>query len=80
MWMLPVLQSLDKALKSALRSDLEDASLALLMMPSHFDAYLLRKATKVHILYTSMCCSLTADRFTGLLFYITTAWDNVDGY
>ncbi|XP_070780487.1 annexin A1-like [Enoplosus armatus] len=39
-------KDLDKALKSALRSDLEDISLALLMPPTHFDAYLLRKATK----------------------------------
>lgn len=37
---------LDKALKSVLRSDLEDISLALLMDSIHFDAYLLRKATK----------------------------------
>lgn len=37
---------LDKALKSALRSDLEDVSLALLMTPAHFDAFQLRKATK----------------------------------
>uniref|UniRef100_H3CI33 Annexin n=1 Tax=Tetraodon nigroviridis TaxID=99883 RepID=H3CI33_TETNG len=37
---------LDKDLKSCLRSDLEDVSLALLM-PAHFDAYQLRKATKV---------------------------------
>ncbi|KAM9338259.1 annexin A1-like [Symphorus nematophorus] len=37
---------LDKDLKKALRSDLEDVSLALLMQPTHFDAYLLRKATK----------------------------------
>ena len=44
-----VLQKLDKALKSVLRSDLEDVSLALLMMPGQFDAYLLRKATKVNI-------------------------------
>lgn len=42
-----VLQKLDKALKSSLRSDLEDVSLALLMSPAHFDAYLFRKATKV---------------------------------
>lgn len=50
-WILSVcLQSLDKALKSALRSDLEDVSLALLMTPPQFDAYLLRKATKVGIL------------------------------
>lgn len=41
-------QRLDKALESSLRSDLEDVSLALLMPPAHFDAYLLRKATKVH--------------------------------
>ncbi|KAM4527153.1 annexin A1-like [Odontesthes bonariensis] len=39
-------RKLDKDLKSALRSDLEDVSLALLMMPGQFDAYLLRKATK----------------------------------
>lgn len=37
---------LDTALKSALRSDLEDVSLALLMTPAHFDAYQFRKATK----------------------------------
>ncbi|XP_040013792.1 annexin A1-like [Xiphias gladius] len=37
---------LDTALKKALRSDLEDVTLALLMAPAHFDAYLLRKATK----------------------------------
>lgn len=42
-----VLQRLDEALKSSLRSDLEDVSLALLMSPAHFDAYLFRKATKV---------------------------------
>lgn len=40
-------QKLEKALRSSLRSDLEDVSLALLMSPAHFDAYLLRKATKV---------------------------------
>ncbi|XP_037607804.1 annexin A1-like [Sebastes umbrosus] len=39
-------ESLERALKSALRSDLEDVSLALLMTPAQFDAYLLRKATK----------------------------------
>ncbi|XP_073334576.1 annexin A1-like [Pagrus major] len=39
-------ERLDKDLKSALRSDLEDVSLALIMSPAHFDAYLLRKATK----------------------------------
>ncbi|XP_061554319.1 annexin A1-like [Phycodurus eques] len=39
-------QSLNRALKSALRSDLEDISLALLMPPAHFDAYLIRDATK----------------------------------
>ncbi|KAK9532820.1 hypothetical protein VZT92_010187 [Zoarces viviparus] len=37
---------LDKDLKSVLRSDFEEISLALLMDPIHFDAYLLRKATK----------------------------------
>lgn len=78
-----MLQSLDKALKSALRSDLEDVSLALLMTPTHFDAYLLRNATKVHILYLyiSKCQSLSVTvHFTGLLFYITTAWDYVNGF
>lgn len=77
-----VLQSLDKALKSALRSDLEDTTLALLMTPAHFDAYLLRRATKVHnlYLYISKCRSLTVTvHFTGLLLYITTAWDYVNG-
>lgn len=39
-------ERLDRALKSALRSDLEDVCLALLMMPAHFDAHVLRKATK----------------------------------
>ncbi|XP_042365544.1 annexin A1-like [Plectropomus leopardus] len=39
-------QKLDEALQSVLRSDLEDISLALLMTPAHFDAYLLRRATK----------------------------------
>ncbi|XP_070706712.1 annexin A1-like isoform X2 [Pempheris klunzingeri] len=39
-------ERLDKALKSALRSDLEDVSLALLMTPAEFDACMLRKATK----------------------------------
>ncbi|XP_008287262.1 annexin A1-like [Stegastes partitus] len=39
-------KSLEADLKSALRSDLEDVSLALLKPPAHFDAYLLRKATK----------------------------------
>nr|XP_057918555.1 annexin A1-like [Doryrhamphus excisus] len=39
-------ESLSGALKSALRSDLEDISLALLMNPAHFDAHLLRDATK----------------------------------
>uniref|UniRef100_A0A3Q2NPL8 Annexin n=1 Tax=Fundulus heteroclitus TaxID=8078 RepID=A0A3Q2NPL8_FUNHE len=39
-------KNLDKALKSALRSHLEDVTLALLMPPAQFDAYLLRKATK----------------------------------
>ncbi|XP_028273629.1 annexin A1-like [Parambassis ranga] len=37
---------LDNDLKQALRSDLEDVSLALLMTPAQFNAYLLRKATK----------------------------------
>ncbi|TNM92534.1 hypothetical protein fugu_019546 [Takifugu bimaculatus] len=39
-------ERLDKALKSALRSHMEDVSLALLMSPATFDAYLIRKATK----------------------------------
>ncbi|XP_069015422.1 annexin A1-like [Embiotoca jacksoni] len=39
-------ENLDKDLKSALRSHLEDVSLALLMTPAHFDASQLRKATK----------------------------------
>ncbi|KAM9841303.1 annexin A1-like [Aulostomus maculatus] len=39
-------EKLDEALKSALRSDLEDVTLALLMTPAHFDAYLFRDATK----------------------------------
>ena len=43
------LQKLEKDLKSALRSDLEDVTLALLMRPAQFDAYLIRKATKVKI-------------------------------
>lgn len=44
-----MLQSLEDDLKSALRSDLEDISLALLKTPAQFDAYLIRKATKVNI-------------------------------
>lgn len=39
-------ESLERALKSALRSDLEDVCLALLKTPAQFDAYLFRKATK----------------------------------
>ncbi|XP_068191199.1 annexin A1-like isoform X2 [Antennarius striatus] len=39
-------EKLGEALKSSLRSDLEDVSLALLMTPAMFDAHLLRKATK----------------------------------
>lgn len=39
-------KNLVKDLKSVLRSDLEDVALALLMPPAHFDAYLLRRATK----------------------------------
>ncbi|KAM6902235.1 annexin A1-like [Xenentodon cancila] len=39
-------KKLDESLKSVLRSHLEDVCLALLMAPAHFDAYLLRKATK----------------------------------
>uniref|UniRef100_A0A3B4B1U2 Annexin n=1 Tax=Periophthalmus magnuspinnatus TaxID=409849 RepID=A0A3B4B1U2_9GOBI len=37
---------LDKDLKSALRHDLEDVCLALLMTPAQFDAFCIRKATK----------------------------------
>lgn len=44
-----VLQKLDEALKAALRSDLEDVSLALLKTPAHFDASELRRATKVQL-------------------------------
>ncbi|XP_044188650.1 annexin A1-like [Thunnus albacares] len=39
-------KKLDEDLKGALRSDLEDVSLALLMTPAQFDAFQLRKATK----------------------------------
>lgn len=39
-------KNLVKDLKSVLRSDLEDVALALLMPPAHFDAFLLRRATK----------------------------------
>ncbi|KAF7665064.1 hypothetical protein LDENG_00156070 [Lucifuga dentata] len=39
-------EKLDVALKSALRRDLEDITLALLMPPAHYDAYKLRRATK----------------------------------
>ncbi|KAM4533242.1 annexin A1-like [Fundulus diaphanus] len=39
-------KNLVKALKSALRSHLEDVALALLMPPAYFDAHLLRMATK----------------------------------
>ncbi|XP_037548600.1 annexin A1 [Nematolebias whitei] len=39
-------KNLVKSLKSALRSDLEDVALALLMKPAYYDAHLLRKATK----------------------------------
>jgi len=46
-----VLQRLDEALKSVLRSDLEDISLALLMDSVHYDAHLLRKATKVQLIH-----------------------------
>ncbi|XP_029940599.1 annexin A1-like [Salarias fasciatus] len=37
---------LDTDLKEALRSDLEDVTLALLLAPALFDSYLIRKATK----------------------------------
>lgn len=39
-------ERLDRALKSALKSDLEDVTLALLMTPAQFDAHCIRKATK----------------------------------
>lgn len=39
-------EHLDRALKSALRNDLEDVTLALLMTPAQFDAYCIREATK----------------------------------
>ncbi|KAM9820092.1 annexin A1-like [Neosynchiropus ocellatus] len=39
-------EDLTQALKRALTSDLEDVTLALLMPPAHFDAFLIRKATK----------------------------------
>ncbi|XP_007575901.1 annexin A1-like [Poecilia formosa] len=39
-------KNLVKSLKSVLRSDVEDVILALLMPPAHFDAFLLRRATK----------------------------------
>ncbi|KAM7393247.1 hypothetical protein PAMA_008072 [Pampus argenteus] len=39
-------KKLDEDLKGALRSDLEDVTLALLMTPAQFDAFQLRKATK----------------------------------
>lgn len=41
------MQSLEGALKSALRSDMEDVCLALLKTPAQLDAYFIRKATKV---------------------------------
>uniref|UniRef100_A0A8C6SS39 Annexin n=1 Tax=Neogobius melanostomus TaxID=47308 RepID=A0A8C6SS39_9GOBI len=37
---------LEKALRSALKSDLEDVTLALLMTPAQLDAHCIRKATK----------------------------------
>ena len=63
---LCVLKSLEHGLKSALRSDLEDVSLALLRTPAEFDAYLLRKATKVHIIYPYISLSVPVS-FPGLL-------------
>ncbi|XP_040054531.1 annexin A1 [Gasterosteus aculeatus] len=39
-------KKLEADLKSVLRSDFEDVCLALLMDPTHYDAHLLRKATK----------------------------------
>lgn len=43
-----VLQTLEVALKKALKSDFEDICLGLLMTPPHFDASLFRKATHVN--------------------------------
>lgn len=60
---LCVLQRLDDDLKKALRSDLENVSLALLMTPAQFNAYLLRKATKVSVpyfFYTHISSSTTS--------------------
>uniref|UniRef100_A0A8C7WQK1 Annexin n=1 Tax=Oryzias sinensis TaxID=183150 RepID=A0A8C7WQK1_9TELE len=39
-------KKLEQSLKDVLRSHLEDACLALLMPPAHYDAHLLQKATK----------------------------------
>lgn len=44
-----VLQTLEAALKKALKSDYEDICLGLLMTPAQFDAHLFRKATHVNI-------------------------------
>ena len=79
-----VLQSLDAALKKALRSDLEDVSRALLMTPAHFDAYLLRKATKVDIsgssarcqrrVFVSLSCSWLHCFVLAVLSDLSSAW------
>ncbi|MEQ2194395.1 hypothetical protein XENOCAPTIV_028714, partial [Xenoophorus captivus] len=45
---------LSLAMKSVLRSDLEDVVLALLMPPAYFDAFLFRKATKILRLFFSL--------------------------
>lgn len=59
-----VLQSLEAALKKALKSHYEDICLGLLMTPAHFDAHLFRKATHVNItqcanfiIYFSLGCT-----------------------
>lgn len=66
--LLLCVQRLDKALKSALRSDLEDVSLALLMSPANFDAYLIRKATKVQSCSFTQTFSYTIFSFSVVAF------------
>lgn len=52
-------QSLAEGLKSELRSHLEDVVLGLLMTPPQFDAFILRKATKVSQTSNSNLIDLT---------------------